>query len=875
MRLRFWRRREEEIEEEIRAHLEMARRDRMERGEAAREAEEASRREFGNVGLVQELSREQWGWGWPGELARDLRLGWRALRRTPGFTAAAVTSLALGLALSMTTFAVVNAYLLRAMPYPAARRLFHVMYAPMGQPEPRGTTLADWKGLGDVVEVADNSAPARLFLNEGGYPQEAMGLAAAPGSLEALGVRAVIGRPLLDEDYRSDADRVAMIGYALWRERFGADPNVVGRHFRATPNNLAEPAESYRIVGVLPPEFRFAREYSRGPMEFAVPLRAPLRVYLVRLREGAPVAFAERRITDMVRAAATSLPPNWTGMRLESTHERYVKELRPTLVAITVAAALALVIVCVNVAVLVLLRAMRRQKEMAVRVALGAGRKHIARMLMAESFLLCGAALAAGLALTGVALRLLAPVVEERLGRGAPGGAAAIAIDPRVLLIAGGTGVAIALSLSFVPLLTPWRSRLAETLQREGRGGTDGRGMRRLRSSLIVLEIAASMALLVGCGLMIRTVLNLTRTDLGVKTERLARVRVALPNRTYPDDASFLPFYDRLRERLRSTSNSPFALTNFIPFYETPKQALEIDDGAGKGNANGLTGGLLAVSENYFEMFGVNIKQGRGFTAADRAGAEPVAIISETLARRLWPNDWAAGGAVGRRIRTADQPVPGSPLTVWRTIVGVARDVRQTYTDSDQNDIYIPFFQSPSRHAPLYFRTDRFGASGLEALRAEVARIDPQVLISGEISLDREAAKLLAGPRFLMAILTGFAVFAALLATLGVYGVTAYAVQQREREVAIRAAIGASPAAIVRMFLKEGGIVLTAGIGFGLLAAVAVARTLESQLHGVRSYDLLTLLGACAFLAAAGALAIWSPAKRAATRNPVSALNGD
>src|SRR5262245_19608502 len=250
MRLWPWRRRDAEIEEEIRTHLEMARRDRMERGETAEWAEEAARKEFGNVGLVKEVSRDMRGWNWPGDLARDLRLGARALRRTPGFTLAAAASLALGLALSATTLAVVNAYLLRAMAYPAARRLYHVVYAPQGQPVPRGATALDWKSLGDVIEVADYSIPGRLFFTEGGYPADTLGLLAAPGSLEALGVRAVVGRSLLDEDYRPDAERVAMIGHALWRERFGSDPNIVGRIFRASPSNMAEPPESFRIVGV-------------------------------------------------------------------------------------------------------------------------------------------------------------------------------------------------------------------------------------------------------------------------------------------------------------------------------------------------------------------------------------------------------------------------------------------------------------------------------------------------------------------------------------------------------------------------------------------------------------------------------------------------
>ncbi|MGH9769792.1 MAG: FtsX-like permease family protein, partial [Blastocatellia bacterium] len=405
-------------------------------------------------------------------------------------------------------------------------------------------------------------------------------------------------------------------------------------------------------------------------------------------------------------------------------------------------------------------------------------------------------------------------------------------------------------------------------LQREGRGGTDSPAMRRVRSSLIALEVAASLALLVGCGLMIRSVAHLARVDLGFQTEGIERARVALPPRTYPDTQAFMRFYDRLNQRLSAFSGVKFALTNFIPFYEYPKQAVEVNGGDG----NGPSASVMAISDGYFDLFGVKIRQGRGFTAGDREGAEPVAVISETLARRLWPNE----SAVGRRIRPADQP-DRNVRAVWRTIVGVARDVRQTHADIDLNDIYLPFFQTPSRYAPLYIRTDRHSSLSFDALRALSAEIDPEVLLTGraqgEPPLASEAERQLAGPRFLMASLTGFALFAALLAIIGIYGVTAYAVQQREREIAIRVAIGATPGAIIRMFLKAGGFTLACGIGCGLFAAAAVARMLASQLHGVRPFDVGTLLGACAFMALASLLATWLPARRAAARNPIASLN--
>src|SRR5262245_33000294 len=345
------------------------------------------------------------GWSRTGGLVRDLRLAWRALGRTPGFTLVAVISLALGFALTATMLAVVNAYLIRAMPFPAANRLYHVIHAPIGQPEPRGSASLDWKTLSDVVEIADNSTLARFYVVEGAEKHELQGMTAALGALEMQGVRTVIGRTLQDQDFRPGSEPVVLIGQMLWQERFGSDPNIIGRAFRASPQ-LGEPVETYRIVGVMASEFHFARDYARGPIEFAVPLRVPRQTYLVRLVEGVPAALAERRITEAVRSISSGFPPNWSGVHLESIHERYVAGLRPMLLALTLAAGIVLIIVSVNVAVLVLLRALRRQKEMAVRVALGAGRRHIIRMLVAETCLLCGSALVGGLSLTGFMLRL-------------------------------------------------------------------------------------------------------------------------------------------------------------------------------------------------------------------------------------------------------------------------------------------------------------------------------------------------------------------------------------------------------------------------------------------------------------------------------------
>lgn len=803
-----------------------------------------------------------------GEEARhDLRFAARSLGRTPAFTVTTVATLMLGLALVATTLAVVNAYLIRAMPFPAAERLHHVNYAePGGGQEPRGVTGMDWTPLNDVLDMADGSNPARFTLRDTGDMREAGGLRVARGSLEALGVRAVQGRSFAEEDYRVGAEQVAMIAHELWRDYFGADPKIVGRIFRASGSGRPEdPIEAYRIVGVLPPEFRFARDYARGIAEVVVPLREPSRAYFVRLRAGVPVAFAEQRITEAVRRLGKEVPPDWRGVRLESVRERYVAGLRPVVTAVAVAAGLVLLIVTANLAVLTLLRAMRRQKEMAVRVALGAERRHLVRLLVAETFLLCGAALAGALVLTAWALRAVAPIIEARLGKPVPGGAAALSLDPTVLLLVGGAGVAIALSLSFLPMLTLWHRGLADGLRREGRSGTDRPATRRLRSALIVVEVAASLALLVGGGLMIRSVWNLVNADLGYVTDGVLRARVGLVGRSYTDAASYMRFHDRLAERLAAMPGVSFAVSSFIPFNPTPRQPVEIEP----GQRLEYPVGVIAVNEGYFSTLRIPLKQGRAFAASDRAGAEAVAIVSETLARRLWPE----GSALGRRIRTADQPVPNSPMTTeWRTIVGVARDVRQTHADTDLNDIYVPFAQAPSRYSPLFLRSDRPVTFWAETLRVAVAELDPNITITGLVPLTEEGDRLLAGPRFLMAVLAGFAGFAALLAVLGIYGVTAYAVQQREREVAIRMALGATGGAVVRMFVAGGGRLFAGGVVLGLGAAVGVGRVLANQIHGVTVFDGATVAASAGFIAGAGLLATWWPARRAAAAEPMRVL---
>jgi putative ABC transport system permease protein len=815
---------------------------------------------FGSTLRLREESAEAWGWIWLDTFLRDVRWSLRALRKTPSFTIVTVASLTIGLALTASTVAIINAYLIRGLPYGASDRLFHVMYAPPGPWEPAGMSGLDWKSVDDVVEYPIAASGEELTLGEGGARMSVRGFRARRGFVEGLGVRVTRGRPLGEDDFVAKSERVALIGHALWRDRFGSDAGILGRLIRAEADTRSGQSETFRIVGVLSPGFYFGRD-SRATVDLLIPDAAPARVYMVRLHRRIPPEAAERRITEAARRASTSpIPENWTGVRLESAHERYVGSIRPVLLGVTVAVILVLVIVCANVAVLILLRSMRRQKEIAVRLALGSGRREIARMLLMEISLISAAALTAGLAITVVLLRALAPLVETQIGRPAPN-AAGIVVDTAVLSIVGGLTVLVALLLSLVPLLS-WDRGLMGALRQDGRVTSDGPSMQRIRHALIALEVAGSLVLLVGCGLMIRSVVTMMTTDLGFDMHGLQTSRVMLRPQNYPDAAAYRRFHQQFADRVARVTGSPVAFSSWPPFFLAPTQRIEAQQGGAAVSAGGI-----AVSGDYFAAFRIPIRQGRTFSPDEASGAAPVAVISETLANALWPG----GAALGRQLRGIE-PTPAGPTAgPWRTVVGIAADVRQTYDDTDRRDFYTPKIPD-GRYGTFYVRTNRRAPLLVDDLRSIAADIDREAVINEPRSVADNDEKL-EGARFVTLLLTGFAAIAAFLAMLGVYGVTAYAVQQRYKELAIRIALGASGRLIVRMFLLDGARLLGMGTALGLVGAASLSRVLANYIFGVESFDVYTHVGASALLLAAGFGATWWPARRAVLWNPVSTLN--
>ena len=793
----------------------------------------------------------------------ELRLAMRSLLRAPAFSVTAVLTLGLALTLCTTVLVVANAYLYTQLPYPSATRLYSVRYSAPGQDQPQEMEQLAWSSLDDVVEQSIAWDLDMFYLLGGQNAESVPGAWVTPGFIEGLGVRPAIGRGFAADAFASGRANVALISHRLWNSHFAGDPSVLGRQFTAYVSDRPEEAEAFTIIGVLPANFWHVNPYT----DIFTPLRAQTYPYMVRLREGVTPQQAAARITALVRAGAKGVPRDWKA-DVTSTHDLYTARVRPIVRSVAVAAALVLLVGCANVAGLLLLRAIRRQKEIAVRTALGASVGAIARMLIAEALVLGAVATAAALFVTRLILSSVAPTIERQLGRSAPGGETSFAMDPTVVIGAAVAGLVTALFCGLAPLATTLRPSLVAALQ-SGARSTEGRRSRRLRAGLIGLEIAASLALLSGSTLMLRTVASLLNADLGFESERALIAAITLRQNRYPETADRLALFERTLTRLGEVSGvESVALTSTWPLQQPRVQPIA----AAPANADPpARAAIHAVTDGYFTTLGIPVVAGRAFVASDRLGGEPAAIVSETLARQLWPD----GRAIGSRVLVPRDAEQGGPTRTSRVIVGIVRDVAQDPADGDPADLYVPLLQAPDRFAVAIVRTSGSPGGWLAPLRSAFRDIDPEISLTRARPLQELVDEIRSRPQFLAWLLGAFATIAAFIAIVGVYGMIAYGVRQREREIAIRIAIGANPRQMTRLFLREGGTVVAAGLVLGILAALASGRLLESQLVGVGPRDPLALATAVAAFGVAGIFSVWWPSRRAATTDPAFALRNE
>lgn len=792
-------------------------------------------------------------------LMTDVRSAIRALAAARGFTAIAILTLGTGLTLCVAVLTIVNAYVVKALPYPAADRLYRVDYAAPNQPAPRGLAQLEWDALNDIIEFPIAWDLDVFYLLGHDYPESRPGGWVTPGYMRGLGVAVALGRTFDASDYEPNSPAVALISHRLWHTRFQGEAAIIGRRFQAYVSDRPDEPEAFTIVGVLSPELWHLNPYT----EVLAPLKAPTYPYMIRLRKDVAPSLAAERITRLVRSGSPEVPSSFQAT-VTSVQKSYVASIQPVLWAVSIAAGLVLLIAGANIAVLMLVRGHRRQKELAVRHALGADHIRLVRSLMAEALIVGTASTAIGIVAGATAMTRIAPLVESFLERRVPGGVEAFAPDSRVVLAGGACGLVVTIVFTMVPLVATWRASLTPRLSISERGATDAAGSRRSRGALIGIEVAASLTLLIGAVLMAETAVRMLRVDFGIEAHDVMTASLALRQRSYPDEASRARFYDRLTLRLAGVAGATsVALGDWWPLQGARPRRVD----TGGSNPLVRTANIFAVSGEYFGTMGMSMRDGRSFNAHDGLAAEPVVILSESLAQRLWPGD----RALGRRL-TIQPEGQGSPISAL--IVGVVNDVRQTHADNDLFDAYVPLAQRASRFAFLYVRRPQ-SATWESDLRSAVADVDAVVALGAPRSLESGLEQERARPRLLAYLLSVFAVFACAFALVGMYGVIAYAARQRQREIAVRIAIGADARSVTLLFLRHGFVVLLGGILAGLAGAMALGQVLRSQLYGVRSVEPRVLAVAAIAFGLCGLLAIWWPASRAASTDPVLVLKDE
>lgn len=794
-------------------------------------------------------------------LLRDVWFTLRALSSARGFFLVAVLTLGAGLTLATMTLAVMQAYGGRGLPYPASDRIHRLEISDAARARVGDLSALDWASLGDAFDLQTAWDLDVFYLLDGEYPQPARGAWITPDYTPTFGLTAALGRTFTAEDFATGSPPVALISDRIWRIRFGADPAVLGRTFRAYVSDRPDDAETFTIVGVLPADLWHLHAYT----EVLTPLKEPVYPYIVRLRTGFPAAAAGDRVAQLLRGTSVPVPagtPASPDAVLVSLHAGYIAAVRPVLIALGVVAALMVIIATANVIVLALLRARVRAREMSVRLALGATRWQAGRLLVLEGVVVGGLATAVGLAAAAAFLPSAAPSVERFLDRSIPGGIEALALDSTVVIAVIAAGAVVTALLAALPLLTMMR-RVAWSWVPAARGATESRDAGRSRAVFIAVEVAASLTLVAGASLMTDTALRMLDVELGLDGSEVATTGLALRQRSFPDQESRAAVFVRLQRQLREGAGvSGIALGDWMPLATSrprPVRSVDASPAATTAAAN-----RFSVTGEFFDLLDIPLRDGRTFVEQDGPGGDRVAIVSESLARRLWPG----ARAVGQRIQM--QVDDGEP-DVSLQVVGVAGDVRASHADADLQDVYLPLGQRPGRFVSIYLRAPH-GASLDRLVRLEIARVHPELAVTETRPLLESFGRERLRPQALASMLTVLALLASLLALVGMHGVVAFAVRQREREIAVRMAIGAAPRVLVMMFVRYGLRVLAVGLVLGLLGAAGLGRLLQSQLFGVGAVDATLLtVAAAAFTLSALAAIVW-PAWRASATDPLTLL---
>ncbi len=866
----------DEIRRELEFHIDMETAERARHGFTADEARRTAMRDFGGVGAVREAVHDTRGMTFWDALSQDVRFALRTLRRWPGYTAGTVLTLALGIGANTAIFSIVNNVLLEPLPYADGHELVRVVQSRVRPTSGElGVSIKEVKDYRQSVQALEGLVEyhgMNFVLLDQGEPDRVETGVVSSNFFDAFGVRPVIGRGFEDKDDDLGSPAVVLLSHAYWQKRFGGDRGVVGRVVQMND-------KPHTIVGVLPPIPQYPRENDVYMPTSACPFRAQsellieqnrrafgaLRVF-GRLKEGVTADTAAAEVAGVAQRFAGDNrqvydPDN---SRFAATvvglNDEMISDAKPILLGLLATAALVLLIACANVANLSLSRMSRRDREMAVRVALGAGRGRLVRQLLTESSILAMFGGVIGLGLAWASLDLLATFASRFTPR-----VIDPSIDLKVLLFTLGISIMTGLAFGILPALAA-RPSLTSALKEGGAQAGDGVRARRMRSVLVIAQVAVCFALLVGAGLFLDSLRRLSAVDLGYRADRVLTAEVFTNWSRQTSPAEIRSFYMNVLERLRSTPGvTVAAVTNAVPLSNIqPGERPVTIEGLATDPSQLPLADQNVASDGYFEALMVPAARGRLFSAADHQDAPPVAIINQTMAGL-----WGERDPLGGRFRPA-----GSEA--WITVVGIVPDVRQYGVERESPaQFYTPFLQAPGIAARVLIRTQGNPMDFVPALKAAVFAAHPEVPVESIETLESLRAGRLSSPALNAALLGIFATLALVITLAGIAAVIGTSVSQRTREFGVRMALGASRGSLLGMVLGQGLTLVAIGLVAGVAGAFVLARSLGAYLYQTKPSDPLVYLVVAAVFLAAAAAACMAPARRATSIDPLTALRAE
>jgi len=804
-------------------------------------------------------------------LFKDIRYGIRGLLKRPGFTVIALITLALGIGANTAIFSVVNAVLLRPLPFQKPEELVIVWedatFVGFPHNTPAPANYVDWKAQNQSFVDMAASHEESFNLTGDGEPERVSAYTVNANFFPLLGVQPLLGRGFLDEEDRPGANKVVVLSYSLWQSRYGGDGNILNR-------TILLNGQKHTVVGVMPASFQFFAKDVRLWVPMALDQEdwanrgGHYLTVVARLKPGVSVAQAQADMNAVMHRISVDHPEETMegkmGVVVVPVRDEFVGDARSSLIVLLVAVAFVLLIACANVAGLLLARAVARRREIALRMALGAGRARVVRQLLTESLLLAVAAGVLGSLLAYASFTFLQGLVPEQMAL-----ATSLKLDVRILVFTIAVSIVTGIVFGLVPALQSAKFDLNDALK-QGSGRVTSTG--RLRSAMIVFEVALSIVLLVGAGLLIQTLFQLFRQYSMLEPEKVLTMRTPLPREKYKEPQQRDNYYQRVLQRVEH-------LPGVVATGYSTSIPLAWKGGTSGFYPEGLKAPLPGmaydanhreVSSNYMKAMNIPLRQGRYFDSRDNAQSLPVAIINETMAREYWPGE----NALGRRFKLGDPDEPGKQ---WKEIVGIVADIRQMGIDEPvKAEMYFPYQQITDwpGYMPrdLVIRTTGETSSLVGAVRDIIREVDPDQPVSNVATMAEVLGTEAAQRRMGMIMLVGFASLALLLASLGIYGVLAYFVTQHTNEIGVRQALGATPRNILLLVLKKGMGLTLVGVAIGLVASFALTRLMSSLLFGVTASDPLTFATVPLVLVLVALLACYIPARRATKVDPLVAL---